>query len=170
MAQAHDTDIQLPGIQYWPQERSASHQEPNRCSTNDCHILCIRIQPMFSPLNYPYFHYILHELPSENTVADGVRNLTEIKVYCMHHSFSFLTSMQKVIMSSTIFAFISPCWLFFTICLPRHPKFRQILRGCKITSCRNLLKLGQICHSLPKNGQIQTGSEHWEEIIKPWNV
>lgn len=45
---------------------------------------------MFSPLNYPYFQYILHELPSENTVADGVKNLTKIKVYYMHHSFCFL--------------------------------------------------------------------------------
>lgn len=82
-------DIQLSELQYWPQEHSDSYQEPNRCSTNDCYILYIKIQPAFSPLNHPYFQYILHELPSENTVADGIRNLTKIKVYRMHHSFCF---------------------------------------------------------------------------------
>lgn len=61
-----------------------------KCSTNDCYFFYIKIQPMFSLLNYPYFQYILHELPSENTVADGIRNLTKIKVNCVHHSFCFL--------------------------------------------------------------------------------
>lgn len=52
-------------------------------------ILNTKIQPMFSPPNYPYFQSIFHELPSENTVADGVKILIKIKVYCMHHTFCF---------------------------------------------------------------------------------
>lgn len=87
---------------------------------------------MFSPLNYPYFQYILHELPSENNVADGVRNLTK----GILHAPLFLLPLPHFNVEGNYvkhdLAFIRSCWLFLTICLPRQPKFRQILQDAKL--------------------------------------